>query len=112
MFQNCHSVTSISFGSNFVTNKVVNLTEIFSGCHSLENIGFDITITTSNGFDITITTSNQYFENSFSDCYSLKSINFLSLSLFQYANLKGMFSGCYSLNSIDLSNVIFPEETT
>ena len=102
MFQNCHSVTSISFGSNFVTNKVFNLTEIFSGCHSLENIGFDITITTS----------NLYFENSFSDCYSLKSINFLSLSLCQYANLKGMFSGCYSLTSIDLSNVIFPEETT
>ena len=102
MFQNCHSVTSISFGSNFVTNKVFNLTEIFSGCHSLENIGFDITITTS----------NYYFENSFSDCYSLKSINFLSLSLYQYANLKGMFSGCYSLTSIDLSNVIFPEETT
>ena len=93
MFQNCASLTSIIFSSSFVLDSAGNLDSFFSGCHSLEYIDFDITITTK------IRTLTKVF----SDCYSLKSITFSNFEVYYYSNLKEMFSGCYSLTSLDLS---------
>lgn len=44
----------------------------------------------------------------FSDCYSLKSIDFSNLNIENVINMRGMFSSCQSLTSIDLSNLNTP----
>ena len=94
MFQNCKALTSINFGSSFVTNNVGAINAFFSGCNSLEQIDFDITITSMCSRNLT---------ECFKDCYSLKSIKFQSFDLDFYAKLRRTFSGCYSLTSIDFS---------
>ena len=94
MFSRCHSLASIDFDI-LITNKITSLSSLFSDCHSLTSINL-----------VNFDTSNvKYFDYIFHNCYNLKKIDITNFKINQNANLKGMFSGCYLITSIDFSNI-------
>ena len=94
MFSRCHSLASIDFDI-LITNKMTSLSSLFSDCHSLTSINL-----------VNFDTSNvKYFDYIFHNCYNLKKIDITNFKINQNANLKGMFSGCYLITSIDFSNI-------
>ena len=94
MFSRCHSLASIDFDI-LITNKITSLSSLFSDCHSLTSINL-----------VNFDTSNvKYFDYIFHNCYNLKKIDITNFKINQNANLKGMFSGCYLIASIDFSNI-------
>ena len=94
MFSRCHSLTSINFDI-IITDKIESLSYLFSDCHSLTSINLI-------NFD---TSSVKNFDYMFHNCYKLKNIDITNFKINQNANLKGMFSGCYLITSIDFSNI-------
>jgi len=92
MFAGCASLTSITFGPNFKTDKVTNMASMFQYCgvSSLDLSGFN----TENVTDMQLM---------FVGCASLTSITFgPNFKTDKVTNMAEMFSGC-GVSSLDLS---------
>ena len=121
LFRGCTSLSSITFGDNFDTSNVSNMSYLFSGCTSLSKIDLstfktdsleDMSYMFNNCANLSsITFGNNFTANYvynmshlFSGCTSLESIT--NLSTFKTDSLKNtsyMFNNCTTLSSIDLS---------
>lgn len=120
MFENCKKLTSVSFPSSFNTNKVVDMSYMFSGCVNLKNIhnmNFDtsnveymdhmfydcssITDVDVSSFDTSKVKSMKYL---FGKCEQLETINVSNFNTSSLEDMSGMFLRCFSITSLDLSN--------
>ena len=97
MFESCTSLTSILFGDAFITNKISNISAMFSHCHSLKYMNYPLSIGTN----------IKNLDNFFSYCYSLTYVNFTNFDTSNVNNYNYMFVNCYSLKNIDISNFKF-----
>ena len=96
MFCQCHSLTSINFGENFDTSKVMNMSFMFA--HS-SFINLDLKF-----FDTKNVKNMQYM---FYNCRKLESVNVHSFDTSQVTKMENIFSYCSSLTSLDLSSFNF-----
>lgn len=86
MFSGCSSLEYL-YANNWITTNVTNMSHMFDGCSSLESINF-YKWDTSNVEDMSYM---------FSGCESLKSINFYRWDTSKVTDMSGMFSGCTKL---------------
>ena len=93
LFYGCSNLTSIDL-SKFNTEFVTNMSYLFSGCNSLESINF-------NGID---TSSVVDMSNMFYNCRSLKISELLNFNTKKVTNMSYMFYGCKSLEVLNLTN--------
>ncbi len=93
MFSGCASLESINL-SGFDTSSVIGMTGMFHNCGSLESIDLS-------GFDTSSVTDMSYM---FRGCASLKSIDLSCFDTSSVWDMSNMFSCCTSLESIDLSS--------
>lgn len=95
LFDSCTSLTQITFGDGFNTEKVTNMRGLFSRCKSMETIDLS-------KFSTSVVLN---FDVMFDGCSSLKVINWGKNFDTHYAeSFEGMFNGCVSLVSLDLSH--------
>ncbi len=93
MFSECASLQQVEMDS-FDTSNVIYMNDMFYGCASLT--GLDLS-----GFD---TSAVEYMSYMFEGCYALAD---LDISNFQTANVTDMsymFEGCYALSSLNVSS--------
>ena len=93
MFDGCSSLKSINF-SNFKTSKVTKMSYVFHECSSLESIDLS-------NFD---TSQVTYMNLVFCGCSLLKFIDLSNFITSKAIHMNYFFYGCTSLESIDLSN--------
>ena len=87
------NITAFDF-SNYNTNNIIKMNEMFIHCTSLKVLDLS-----------NFNTSNvSSMENMFSDCSGLTSLNLSNFNTSNVTNINGMFSGCTSLESLDLGN--------
>ena len=93
MFGLCRRIKKLDL-SNFNTNEVTNMSEMFMYCNGLE----ELNITSFN-------TSNVSFMNDmFNTCNSLTSLDLQNFDTSKVINMANMFSGCTALSTLDLSS--------
>ena len=93
MFSGCTSLQSITFGASFNTAKVESMENMFTNCKALKSIDL------SSFNTVNVTDMNNMFYN----CNSLTSITFGSqFFTAMVTNMNGMFDNCYALISLDL----------
>ena len=93
-FRYCYSLTTISLPEKFCINSVVNLSNLFDGCYSLQSID-------ASNWD---TSSCTNFNSLFLNCRSLKSLgDITSWDTSKVTTMYCMFQDCYSLT--DLPNI-------
>lgn len=120
-FNNAKDLSTITYGTNFDTKKITNMSYMFNGCHNLNTIDlsqYDTTnvtdmshmfsgcdnITTIN-LPNTFNTSNvSNMDSMFSGCTLLTNVNLTQLDTSNVTSMEGMFNDCRNLNSIDVSN--------
>ena len=119
-FEDCSSLTKITFGNNFKTSQVDTMYRMFSGCHSITSLDlskFDTTKVTEmqnmfsncyyltyldiSNFDTTLVSAMEYL---FNNCSSLTSLNVSSFDTSLVTTMSNMFNNCSSLTSLDLKN--------
>jgi len=93
MFNGCKSLTNINL-SNFNTQNVTNMSYMFFKCSSLININLS-NFNTQNVTDMS---------NMLSNCSSLTNINLSNFNTQNVTDMNNMFNGCKSLTNINLSN--------
>jgi len=93
LFYGCSSLEEINL-SSFNTNNVIDMSWIFYGCSSLKEINLLF-------FNTNIVTD---MSGIFGYCSSLKEINLSSFNTNSVADMSGMFYGCSSLKEINLSS--------
>ena len=93
MFSGCSSLTSIDL-SNFEFKNVMTMSSLFKGCSSLDSIDFP------NSYTESLSTMSYMFLN----CSSLKSIDLSYFNTKIVSSMSSLFNGCSSLESIDISN--------
>jgi len=123
MFDNCTSLTSITFGDDVNTSAVTNMRSMFGVCPSLKSLdlsGFDTSNVTDMGlmfwycsslesldissFNTSKVTSMYYM---FDQCSSLKTLDLGSFDTSGVTNMESMFRFCHVLTELDLSNFCF-----
>lgn len=92
-FEECANMTSCDL-SRLDMSRVTDMSEMFSGCSSLENL--DLAGSAAKAEDMS---------SMFAGCSSLKEIDLLALDASRAEDMKYMFSGCKSLEEIDLSRL-------
>ena len=119
LFSNCFFIKSLDF-SNFNSEYVKNMCQMFYRCKRLENINLSF-FNTENVYNMSymfygceslkyldffyFNTSKVINMNSFlSGCKSLTQINLSNFDIKNVENISFMFYGCTSLNYINLSN--------
>lgn len=93
LFENITSLTSLNI-SDFYTDNVVDMSEMFYGCRSLETLDlyhFD----TNNVTDMS---------RMFTNCYSLTSLDLRNFDTHKVTDMSEMFAGCNTLRYLDLSS--------
>ena len=95
LFSDMKNLISISFTSNLFTRKLIDISEMYSGCDSLNSIYMS-------KFD---TENVIYMNKTFFGCSSLKYFNFYKMNTKNVKYMDSMFNGCSSLTSIDLSGL-------
>ncbi len=94
MFKNIRNMISIAFLSNFNTEDLMNMSDMFSGCSSLTSIDLSY-----------FNTKNvALMSGLFNGCSSLESVDISSFNTENVFTMESMFNGCSSLASIDISN--------
>ena len=93
MFSGCSSLEHLS-ATIWNTSNVTNMSHMFDGCSSLVYIVF-------NSWDTSKVTDMSYM---FSGCSSLTQINITDWDTSKVANTSGMFSGCTSLSKAVTAN--------
>ena len=89
MFYACSSLTSVKFGSGFATNLATDMSLMFAGCSSLEELRL--------GFE---TDNVEFFNNMFSACTNLRYLDIQFFTFTNAENTSAMFKGCESLETI------------
>ena len=95
MFSGCSSLQTLDM-SNFVTNNVTNMNRMFSGCSSLQTLDLSNFVTNN------VTNMNWMF----SGCASLQSLDLSNFDTNNVTNMGNMFYNCQSLQSLDVSNFV------
>lgn len=93
LFTSKSAITSVSFESGIKSSS--DLSYMFYGCTSLNNIDF-------NDFD---TSSNTTMKSMFTFCSGLTEINLNNLNTSSVKDMSSMFSSCSGLTEIDLNNL-------
>ena len=120
LFAGYANVQSIEFGTEFRTDQVQSMKEMFDGCSSLTELtlsSFDpssvtdlelmfancssLTELTLSSFD---TSSVTTMRSMFYRCSSLTELELSSFDTSKVTNMYGMFDGCSSLTDLDLSS--------
>ena len=95
MFYYCHNLTNLTFGNNFNTSQVTDMTALFSNCRSLQKLDLSY-FDTSQVIDMV---------SMFSGCQSLTNIIFGdNWNTSKVTNMGWMFSSCRAFTSLDLNN--------
>ena len=94
MFQNCSSLQVIDL-SNFNTNNVVDMSNLFWGCTSLNSI------TWGSNFNTSKVTN---FQGMFGKCNSLPNIDLSGFNTNQAINMNAMFLECQNIITLDLTS--------
>ena len=94
MFSEYECVTEINGLDNLFTNKVENMSYMFSGCYSLQSLDLS-------GFNTENVTN---MDSMFSGCSNLQELNLSSFNTEKVTNMTSMFFCCNSLSSLDLAN--------
>jgi surface protein len=118
MFQNCESLISLDLSSNFYTQNVEIMWDMFKGCSKLTNLyrnNFDTSQVTDMesmfegcynliSLDISKFNTNnvQYMNSMFCNCSSLTSLNFRGISSNSLGTMQHMFYNCSSLQYLNL----------
>ena len=102
MFRGCTHLTSLTFGENFTTANVTDMSWMFAACLSLTSLNLS-------HFNTAKVTSMLMM---FASCSSLTSLNVSNFNTANVTNMSSMFSGCSSLTSLDLSNFNTAKVTT
>lgn len=118
IFTNMNHVEQIQLGGNFHTEGAEEMSCLFAGCISLEELDVS-SLDTSNVTDM----SNMFYDcgftgldvssfdtskvtdmhGMFADCYLLSELDLSGFDTSNVTNMRGMFQGCRSLTSMDLS---------
>ncbi len=94
LFDDCESITDITFGEKFTTSNVADMDCMFANCDKLEKV--DVS-----GFDTSNVTCMSYM---FSSDYALKSVDVSNFNTEKVTDIKGMFNECKSISTLDLSS--------
>ena len=94
MFYYCGNLKTLTFGEQFDTSNVTNMTEMFSANPALEQL--DLT-----KFNTSNVTSLQ---NMFYACRALKSLNLSSFDTSKVTTMQGLLVECEGLESVDISS--------
>ncbi len=93
MFSGCSNLKKVTFPADYTASNVTQMANMFRGCSALTTVNL-------NGFN---TTSLQYTSNMFLGCSSLENIDLSGLKTSSVINMQSMFSNCTSLRSLDLA---------
>ena len=93
LFRNFTNLQKITFGDNFDTSNVTNMSNMFSGCSKLT------TLDLSNFDTSNVTIVHAMFEN----CSSLTTLDISKWDTSNVTNVNYMFNGCSSLTTLDVS---------
>ena len=93
MFSGCEALTSLDV-SNFNTQNVTNMIKMFHGCKALKSLDL------SNFNTQNVTNMSMMFEG----CYHLTSLDVSNFNTQNVTDMSSMFDGCEALTSLDLSN--------
>ena len=93
--ENIKNIISVDF-TNFDSSMVEEVSSMFQGCTSIEEINFNNFQTSGKIKDMS---------NMFHDCTSLKEIDLSRLVIPYVENMEQIFSNCKSLKFLDLSNL-------
>ena len=95
MFSNCKNLSSLTLSESFNTAKVTNMLFMFSGCNNLSSLDLS-----------EFNTANvKNMSSMFRECYKLSSLTLSnSFNTAKVTSMQEMFSGCNKLSSLDLSN--------
>lgn len=102
MFGECESLISLDI-SVFDTQKVTNAGNMFSNMRSLRTLTLGVDFSTGN-----VTTIGGMFVN----CSSLEALDLRKFDTTKVTNMKAMFQGCSKLTSLDLSSFTNPKATS
>ena len=91
---NNEKILSVDF-SNFDSSLIEDISSMFYGCSSIEEIDFTTFKTSGKISDIS---------NTFNKCQNLKSIDLSQLNITSVANMNNIFKNCNSLIYLDISN--------
>ena len=124
MFRDLSNIINVSF-SNFDPSKVVDMSQMFYQCFSLESIEINEFNTKSllymgnmffgctklksldlSKFNLTLVS---YMDHIFDNCESLNSINLNGINIKSIIDLSNMFYNCSSLTSLNLNSFITPK---
>jgi surface protein len=94
MFANGMSLTSVTFGDNFDTSNVTNMSTMFYSCENLKSLNVS-------SFD-TSKVTNMY--SMFSYCKGLTSLDLSNFDTSKVTSMEEMFRNCNKLTELDLSN--------
>ena len=93
-FDDCYHLTQIEGIENLNTEKVTNMSYMFSGCYELTSL--DVT-----NFN---TANVKNMMCMFCDCYELTSLDVTNFNTANVTDMGSMFAGCYKLTSLDVTN--------
>ena len=93
-FDDCYHLTQIEGIENLNTEKVTNMSYMFSGCYELTSL--DVT-----NFN---TANVKNMRCMFCDCYELTSLDVTNFNTANVTDMGSMFAGCYKLTSLDVTN--------
>ena len=94
MFSDNTSLTNITFGDNFNTANVINMSGMFKNCTILKTIDLS-------SFD---TSNATIFASMFMNCQGLQNLDLKSFNTGNVTSMLNMFYNCSSLTSLDLSS--------
>ena len=94
MFSYNYALTSIEFGSGFITGGVKTMKNMFYGCKSITSLDLRF-------FNTSTVTDMSYM---FGSCEKLTSLNISTFDTSKVTNMETMFGSCKSITVLDLSN--------
>ena len=94
LFAGYMNMTQISFGGNFHTDAVQDMSNMFLACNSLTSLDLS-------SFD---TAAVQDMSDMFGNCWSLTSLELSSFDTAAVQDMSDMFCGCVSLTSLELGS--------
>ena len=102
MFYGCSSVTNITFGENFKTDKVTNMWTMFDGCKLL--VSLDVS-----NFNTENVSNMAYM---FNDCSALTTLDVTSFNTSKVNNMNNMFCNCKALVNLTFGENFITSKVT
>ena len=94
MFYSCFKLERITFGTNFVTDNVENMAQMFCGCGELKELNLSF-------FN---TKKVSTMRSMFSSCQKLKNLNVSNWDTSNVEDMLSMFGGCKSLETLNINH--------